>query len=164
MTTATVKMKLFPVLAVLAAVLLVVHADFYVNLYYEPTEKYLSAINYGGVGGTSFLKAAKNEPDYFTRIKLVTTDLPNGKVALLNSPGTKYFCRFAIHGTQFYNYIIEDNYNPNCVYEYKILIGSNRFRISLKANNGKFLALGGYDGTFITATGNLPVYYDVIKL
>ena len=114
MTTATVKMKLFPVLAVLAAVLLVVHADFYVNLYYEPTEKYLSAINYGGVGGTSFLKAAKSSPDYFCRIKLVTTGLPEGKVALLNSPETKYFCR--IQGSQLNDYIVEDDYGTNCVY------------------------------------------------
>ena len=79
--------------AVLAAVLLVVHADFYVNLYYEPTQKYLSVINYGGVGGISYLKEAKSSPDYFTKFKFVTSGLPDGQVAIQNNPGTYYLCR-----------------------------------------------------------------------
>ena len=157
-TTVIVKMKLFPVLAVLAAALLAVHADFYINLFYEPTQKYLSAINYGGPGGQVYLKAAKSSPDYFTKVKFVTSELPCRRAAIQNHPGTYYFCR----DPNSNNYIkeLERDIENNT-----ILLGSDihNYSIALKANNGKNWDLGGSDGKFIRATGRSPVYFDVLQ-
>ena len=80
-------MKVVAALAVLAAVLLVVHADFYVDLFYEPKQKYLSSVSYGGVW--SYLRVVKSSTDGFTSLKFVKTGLglSDGQIAIQPSFG-----------------------------------------------------------------------------
>ena len=160
-TITRVKMRSVSVLAVLAAVLLVVHADFYVNLFYEPTEKYLSAINFGGTGGVSYLQAAKSNPDGFTKFNFVTTGLSDGQVAIqpFFAP-SKYFCRDYSD-----NLIreVEGDITSNCIYRYRVSLDSDdmcKYSITLRADNGRFLVV---DGTSIVAEGRRPVHYDVLE-
>ena len=154
-------MKLVAVLVVFAAFLLVVHADFYINLFYEPTQKYLSNINY--VSSGNYMKAAKSSPDSFCRFKFVTSGLPDGKAAIQNNAGTNYFCRDS-QGSNIRP--LEADIEDNCIYDYEVLLDSDdiySYRIALKADNGLYWNLGGSDGKFIRAKGTSPVYFDVLE-
>ena len=153
-------MKLFPVLAVLAATLLIVHADFYVNLFYRPTEEYLGAVP---EGGEVYLKASRVFPSPFIRLRFVTSVVPKFRAAIENRQGTHYFCRDPSNNDIKEIYPVSEP-PPNCIYHYRVLLDSDNphnYSISMRADNDKFWDLGGSDGKFIRATGERPVYFEV---
>lgn len=158
-------MKLVAVLAVLAAVLLVARADFYAYLYYEPTRKYVNIISYRAVGGFNFyLKAALDSTT--TQLHFVTSGLSDGQVAIKNKNGDKYYCPDSKSNIRP---VEMDNAADNCIYDYKVVFKSDSandicsYSIALKANNGLYWTLGGFDSKFIRATSQSPDYFDVLK-
>ena len=147
-------MKLLAVLAVLAAVLFVVHADCYMALFYEPSQLYLSKISSSGTG---YLKASKSDLETCgsCTFKFVTSGLDDGKVAFQNSAETMYFCQKNTYIT-----LSELDIEDKCIYDYEFAFDFDMcsHRVALKAGNGKYLTVSN---KYIRATSDSPVYFDV---
>ena len=169
MPNASVKMKLVVVLAVLATVLLVVHADFYIYLFDNTTQRYLSGIDYVDVG--RYMVAAKKSPDGYCLFKLGALGQKDEKVSIQSNARTEYFC----HAQQGNSSVDGSNYirldkpsiDDTCKFEYKLKLDSNNIcgtRIALKADNDRYLMVSPQNGiNYIKPLATSPVYFNMIN-
>ena len=154
-------MKLPPVLVpavLLCAGLVAVHADFYMNLFYPETKKYLSVILILGSGfeNEHFIKASKDSPDGFCKFNFVTTNLSEGKVSFQLANGN-YF------NLTRNNYIQPGGNVSNASSEFDFIYESDPGR-----KHGARIALKGYNGLYWTvvekyvkAESTKPVFFDI---
>ena len=154
-------MKLPPVLVpavLLCAGLVAVHADFYMNLFYPETKKYLSVILMLGSGfeNEHFIKASKDSPDGFCKFNFVTTNLSEGKVSFQLTNGN-YF------NLTSNNYIQPGGTVSNASSEFDFIYESDPGR-----KRGARIALKGYNGLYWTvvekyvkAESTKPVFFDI---
>ena len=161
-------MKLVVVLAVFAAALLVVHADFYIHLFDNTTQRYLSNIEYGL--GVHYMVASKKSPDQFCRFRLVDLRQAGEKVAIQDNAGTDYFC----HVQQGNSSVDENNFirpdkhptiDNTCKFEYKLKLDPNNIcgkQIALKADNDRYWTVSHENG-FIKPLSTSPVYFQMIS-
>lgn len=161
-------MKLVVVCAVLTTTLLVVHADFYIHLYDNATEKYLSNIEYGP--GDHYMVASKKTPDQFCRFKLVSLGKNDAKVAIQDNAGNDYFCHIqkGNNSVDSNNFIKPDNkpsIDDTCKFEYKLKLDPDNIcgtRIALKADNDRYWMVSS-ENNFIKPLATTPVYFSMIK-
>ena len=155
-----IKMKLVAVLAVLAAVLLIVNADFYINLYDQNLKKYLSAMNF--IADGNYMVAAKSNPDQFCKFKLV---ILGRKVAIQNDAGTNYFCHVQSGNSSIDVYIrpVESTIKDSCKFNYRLKLDPDNIcgaRIALKADNGLYwTVLAQNSVNYIRPLATSPVYF-----
>lgn len=157
-------MKLLPVLVLavlLCTGLVAVQADFYMNLFYPETKKYLSVILMFGsdFDNEHFIKASKDSPDHFCRFNFVTTNLTNGKASFQLSNGN-YF------NLTKNNYIQPGGNICNASSEFDFIFESDSGR-----KRGARIALKGYNGLYWTvvekyvkAESTKPVYFDIYPI
>lgn len=154
-------MKLPPVLVpavLLCAGLVAVHADFYMNLFYPETKKYLSVISMLGSGfeNEHFIKASKDSPDGFCKFNFVTTNLSEGKVSFQLTNGNYFNLTRS-------NYIQPGGTVSNASSEFDFIYESDPGR-----KHGARIALKGYNGLYWTvvekyvkAESTKPVFFDI---
>ena len=167
--SASVKMKPVATLAVLAAVLLIVHANFYIDLFDPTTKKYLSSIDY--VSDGRYMVAAKNNPDIYSRFKLMVSGLHNNKITLHHDYLNDYFCHIQRgnssvdasmqHHQTSQSYTIDDSLK----FEYKLKLNPDNIcgaRIALKADNGRYWMVSPQDGiNYVKPLATSPVYFNM---
>ena len=152
-------MKLLSVCAVLLCTgLVVVQADFHLNLFYRTTEKYLSNILLftGGFDDNHFIEATKDKPDQFCRFNFVTSYLPEGRVLFQTNDGN-YFNLAAN------NFIQPSMKSINTTSEFNFIFESDPgrkrgARIALKASNGMYWTVVD---RYVKAQSTKPVYFEI---
>ena len=130
-------------------------ADFYVNLFYPETKKYLSVILMMGSSfdNEHFIRAAKDSPDNFCKFNFVTTNLSYGKVS------------FQLTNGNYFNLTRSNFIQPGgtASSEFDFVYESDPGR-----KRGARIALKGYNGLYWTvvdkyvkAESAKPVYFDI---
>lgn len=157
-------MKLLPVLAVLlCAGLVAVQADFYMNLFYRETKKYLSVILMldSDFDNEHFIKASKDSPDQFCMFNFVTTNLSYGKVSFQLTNGN-YF------NLTRNNFIQPRGTISNASSEFDFIYESDS-----DSKHGARIALRGYNGLYwivvekyvkVPVVSDKPVYFDIYPI
>lgn len=155
-------MKPLPVLAVLlCAGLVAVQADFYMNLFYRETKKYLSVILMldSDFEDEHFIKASKDSPDQFCTFNFVTANLSYGKVS------------FQLTNGNYFNLTRDSFIQP----EGTVSNASSEFEFIYESDpggkRGARIALRGYNGLYWTvvdkyvkAVSDKPVYFDIYPI
>lgn len=158
-------MKLLSVpllLAVLLCIgLIAVQADFYTNLFYPETKKYLSVILMfdSGFDNEHFIKASKDSPDQFCKFNFVTTNLTEGKVSFQLSNGNYFNLTRS-------NFIQPGGNTCNASSEFDFIFESDPGR-----KRGARIALKGYNGLYWTvvdkyvkAESTKPVFFYIYPI
>lgn len=81
-------MAFIKALILLFTSMLLVNADFHLNLYDREIKKYLSNIEVGFQ--SHYIEATKDKPDQFCRFNFVTSKLPEGKVLFQTNDGNHF--------------------------------------------------------------------------
>ena len=161
-------MKQVVVLAVFAPALFVVHADFYIYLFDNTTQRHLNNIDYGT--GVRHMEASKRSPVQFCRFKLVALGQKDERVAVQNNAGTDYFC----HVQQGNSSVDENNFirpdkhptiDDTCKLKYKLKLDPNNIcgtQIALKADNDCYWMVS-HENSYIKPLSPSPAYFQMIS-